>query len=93
VLISYESVHATRKRKKGKSYVSVVKLNMMKTYDRVEWNYQQAIMLQFGFNANFVQFPTRVNLANVLNEGLRIGEIGRWMNSKVKLVETGVYRK
>jgi hypothetical protein len=36
---------------------------------------------------------TRVNSTNVLDEGLRIGEIGRWMNSKVKLVETGVYRK
>jgi uncharacterized membrane protein len=36
---------------------------------------------------------TRVNSTNVLNEGLRIGEIGRRMNSKVKLVEIGVYRK
>jgi hypothetical protein len=33
---------------------------------------------------------TRVDSANVLNEGLRIGEIGRRMNSKVKLVEIGV---
>jgi hypothetical protein len=30
---------------------------------------------------------TRVNSTNVLDEGLRIGEIGRRMNSKVKLVE------
>jgi hypothetical protein len=36
---------------------------------------------------------SRVNSANVLNEGLRIGEIGRRMNSKVRLVEIGVYRK
>jgi hypothetical protein len=36
---------------------------------------------------------TRVNSTNVLNEGLRIGEIGHRMNSKVKLVEIGVYRK
>jgi hypothetical protein len=36
---------------------------------------------------------TRVNSTNVLNEGLRIGEIGRRMNSKVKLVEIDVYRK
>jgi hypothetical protein len=33
---------------------------------------------------------TRVNSANILNEGLRIGEIGRRMNSKIKLVEIGV---
>jgi hypothetical protein len=36
---------------------------------------------------------TRVNLTNVLDEGLRIGEIGRRMNSKVKSVKQGVYRK
>jgi hypothetical protein len=36
---------------------------------------------------------TRVNSTNVLNEGLRIGGIGRRMNSKVKLVEIGVCRK
>jgi hypothetical protein len=36
---------------------------------------------------------TRVNSTNVLNEGLRIGEIGRQMNLKVRLVEIGVYRK
>jgi hypothetical protein len=36
---------------------------------------------------------TRVNSTNVLDEGLRIGEIGRRMNSKVKLVKQGFYRK
>jgi hypothetical protein len=36
---------------------------------------------------------TRVNSTNVLDEGLRIGETGRRMNSKAKLVEIGVYRK
>jgi hypothetical protein len=36
---------------------------------------------------------TRVNSTNVLDEGLRIGKIGRRMNSKVRLVEIGVYRK
>jgi hypothetical protein len=34
-----------------------------------------------------------VNSTNVLDEGLRIGEIGHRMNSKVKLIEIGVYRK
>jgi hypothetical protein len=36
---------------------------------------------------------TRVNSKNVLDEGLRIGEIGRRMNSKVRLVKISVYRK
>jgi hypothetical protein len=36
---------------------------------------------------------TRVNSTNVLDEGLRIGETGCRMNSKVKSVKQGVYRK
>jgi hypothetical protein len=31
---------------------------------------------------------TRVNSANVLDEGLRIGGRGHWMNSKVKISQT-----
>jgi hypothetical protein len=32
-----------------------------------------------------------LNSTNVLDEGLRIGEIGRWMNSKVNSVKQGGY--
>jgi hypothetical protein len=39
------------------------------------------------------QLVTRVNSTNVQYEGLRIGGIGRRMNSKVKSVKQGVYRK
>jgi hypothetical protein len=35
----------------------------------------------------------RANSTNVLNEGLRIGGVGHRMNSKVKLVKQGAYRK
>jgi hypothetical protein len=44
-------------------------------------------------NHPFGECLTRVNSTNVLDEGLRIGEIGRRMNSKVKLVEIGMCRK
>jgi hypothetical protein len=36
---------------------------------------------------------TRFNSTNVLDEGLRIGGIGRRISSKVKSVKQGVYRK
>jgi hypothetical protein len=35
----------------------------------------------------------RVNSTNVQYEGLRIGEVGRQMNSKVRSVKQGVYQK
>jgi hypothetical protein len=41
----------------------------------------------------FIGFVTRVNSTNVLDERLRIGKIGRRINSKIKLVEIGVRRK
>jgi hypothetical protein len=37
---------------------------------------------------NTLYYMTRVNLTNVLDEGLRIGGRGRRMNSKVKVSQT-----
>jgi hypothetical protein len=42
---------------------------------------------------SLIKLLTRVNSTNVLDEGLRIGEIGRRINSKVRLVEISVYQK
>jgi hypothetical protein len=50
VLIAYESVHAMRRKKKGKNNFCAVKLDMMKAYDRVEWHFLEAIMLRLGFS-------------------------------------------
>jgi hypothetical protein len=71
VLIAYESIHAMRRKKKGKNYVSAIKLDMMKAYDRVEWHYLEAIMLKLGFShstvrlilkcVSSVRFSVRVN--------------------------------
>jgi hypothetical protein len=44
-------------------------------------------------HGSVLQVLTRVNSTNILDEGLRIGEIVRQMNSKVKSVKQGVYRK
>jgi hypothetical protein len=40
-----------------------------------------------------IVWVTRVNSTNVLDEGLRIGGVGRRMNSKVRSVKQVVYRK
>jgi hypothetical protein len=71
ILIAYESIHAMRRKKKGKNYVSAIKLDMMKAYDRVEWHYLEAIMLKLGFShstvrlilkcVSSVRFSVRVN--------------------------------
>jgi hypothetical protein len=53
VLIAYESINYL-KWKKGKIGDCVVKLDVTKVYDRVEWSYLQIVMSQLGFNDNWV---------------------------------------
>lgn len=58
VLTTYECIHYL-KRKKGKYGTCVVKLDMAKAYDRVEWTYLEGIMLKLGFHEDFVHYIMR----------------------------------
>lgn len=53
VLIAYECTHYL-KRKKGKHGACAMKLDMAKTYDRVEWVYLEGIRAKLGFHADFI---------------------------------------
>jgi len=58
VLVAYECTHYL-KRKKGKLGACAVKLDMVKAYDRVDWNYLQVMMLKLGFAESFVHTVMR----------------------------------
>jgi hypothetical protein len=47
ILLAYESIH-TIKKKQGKRGLCAVKLDMHKSYDRVEWCFLEKIMLKMG---------------------------------------------
>ena len=52
VIIAFETIHYLKNLRQGNNVQMAVKLNMSKAYDRVEWDYLQAIMLKLGFHLN-----------------------------------------
>jgi hypothetical protein len=63
ILVAYECFHAIKKRRQGKRGFCVVKLDMHKAYDRVDWNFLEKIMLKLGFDPSWVKrIMTCVNI-------------------------------
>ena len=54
VLVAYESIHAMKRKRRGKDASCAVKLDMLKAYDRVEWHYLEAMMTRLGFGDSFI---------------------------------------
>ncbi|XP_050241304.1 uncharacterized protein LOC126690225 [Quercus robur] len=49
ISLSYETLHIMHGRKKGKRGSLVLKLDISKAYDRVEWSFLKGIMIRMGF--------------------------------------------
>lgn len=50
ILLAFEAFHYIKKVKKGKKKWDMgIKLDMAKAYDRIEWDFQEATMVNFGF--------------------------------------------
>ncbi|KAA3472879.1 reverse transcriptase [Gossypium australe] len=54
VLIAHELMHQLLNSKNGPSKGCVVKLDMSKAYDRVEWGFLENVLLKFGFSYEWV---------------------------------------
>lgn len=55
VLVAYESFHAIKNRRQGKTGICAVKLDMHMAYDRVEWNFLRDMMIKLGFDTSWVE--------------------------------------
>ncbi|KAA3480901.1 reverse transcriptase [Gossypium australe] len=53
-LVAYEILHTFRKKRTGKKGFVALKLDMSKTYDRVEWNFVKNVMIRMGFTEGWV---------------------------------------
>uniref|UniRef100_A0A2N9FI47 CCHC-type domain-containing protein n=1 Tax=Fagus sylvatica TaxID=28930 RepID=A0A2N9FI47_FAGSY len=54
VIMAFEVLHYLKNLGAGANYQMAAKLDMSKAYDRVEWNFLQAILLKFGFHRRWV---------------------------------------
>ena len=55
IIAAYECLHFMKRNKAKKHRHGALKLDMMKAYDQVEWNYLEAIMLKLGFHESWVK--------------------------------------
>jgi hypothetical protein len=55
VLVAFEALQTMDVRMKGKAGYMALKLDMSKAYDRVEWDFLEAVMLKIGFASRWVE--------------------------------------
>ena len=72
VLVALELMHYLDHKREGKECFMVVKLNMSKAYDRVEWGFIEKVMEQLGFHERWVSLImhciTTVTYSVLINE-------------------------
>jgi hypothetical protein len=54
VLVAFEALHTKDVRMKGREGFMAMKLDMSKTYDRVEWRYLEEVMRRIGFAKRWI---------------------------------------
>ncbi|CAN0837140.1 Putative ribonuclease H protein At1g65750, partial [Linum grandiflorum] len=56
VMVAFETIHSMKKRRAGKWGDVAVKIDISKAYDRVEWQYLEAVLHRFGFADKWVHW-------------------------------------
>lgn len=55
ILTAYEMTHYLKNKREGNVRYAAIKLDMSKSYDRVEWSFLRDIMLKIGFSTRWVE--------------------------------------
>ena len=78
VLIAFELMHYLDHKKEGKDCYMAIKLDMSKTYDRVEWGFIEQVMVKLGFHDSWICLIMRCITSvsySVLINGVAFGNI------------------
>ncbi|KAK9084133.1 hypothetical protein Scep_030604 [Stephania cephalantha] len=74
VLVAFETLHAMRCNKHSKYGNAALKIDISKAYDRVDWGFLRAMLLQLGFSSRWVDlvmlFVNSVTFSICLNGDL-----------------------
>jgi hypothetical protein len=54
ILLAYEVTHHMKNKRKGKTGLAALKLDMSKAYDRVEWLFLEQMMRKMGFQERWI---------------------------------------
>ncbi|KAL6227497.1 hypothetical protein ACLB2K_001454 [Fragaria x ananassa] len=88
ILLAHETYHYLKLKREGGKHELALKLDMVKAYDHVEWDFLEAALVRFGFSRDWIRlivtYVTTVSFAIVLNgkpgrifcpsQGLRQGD-------------------
>ncbi|GAA0153914.1 hypothetical protein LIER_12040 [Lithospermum erythrorhizon] len=78
ILLAYDAHHLIKHRKHCNQLLMSIKLDMLKAYDRIEWAFMKAMLLQLGFSHKWVhlimQYVESINYSLLLN-GEQVGYI------------------
>ncbi|GAA0163406.1 hypothetical protein LIER_39590 [Lithospermum erythrorhizon] len=80
VLLSYEIHHLIKYKKVGREGYMSIKLGMMKAYDRIEWTFLKAMLLQLNFSHKWINlimdYVTSVSYSVLVNGELQRISLG-----------------
>lgn len=55
VLVTYKIIHYLRNKRSGRKDFMSLKLDMSKTYNRVEWNYHEKVLVLMRFRDKLIK--------------------------------------
>jgi hypothetical protein len=62
ILVAYETTHFLKNKRRGKDGYLALRLDMSKAYDRVEWDFVEAMLIKLGFHRIFIDLLKCVRL-------------------------------